>query len=349
MRPETAITSEGRIVDLRAREAPESGSLPKLIIQIPCFNEEATIAATLADLPRTLPGVASIEWLIINDGSTDATIGVARAAGADHILDLPVNQGLANAFRAGLQKCLELGADIIVNTDADNQYNAADIPALIAPILERRAQFVVGDRPITDIEHFSRLKKLLQRLGSRVVQIVSGTSVNDAPSGFRAISREAALRINIFNRYTYTLESLIQAGSSGIRVESVPISHPRETRPSRLMRSMTDYVRRSGGAILYAFLIYRPGRTFFLLGLPPALLGSAIMLRWLWLFAQGTERSHVPSLIAAAILLLGAALLWMLGMIGELLAINRRLLQDIQRRLRTAEADRAQEAERQER
>jgi glycosyltransferase involved in cell wall biosynthesis len=346
VRPESAAPPKGEVVDLRAPEAPVPARLPKLIIQIPCFNEEGTIAATLADLPRELPGVGSIEWLIVNDGSSDGTIAAALAAGADHILDLPVNQGLANAFMAGLQRCTELGADIIVNTDADNQYNAADIPALIAPILERRAQFVVGDRPITDVEHFSRLKKILQRLGSRVVRIVSGTSVNDAPSGFRAISREAALRINVFNRYTYTLESLIQAGSSGIRVASVPISHPRETRPSRLMRSMSDYVRRSAGAILYAFLIYRPGRTFFLLGLPPALLGSAILLRWLWLFAQGTERSHVPSLIAAAILLLGAALLWMLGLVGELLAINRRLLQDIQRRLRTAEADRAQDAAR---
>ncbi len=336
MPPETIFPLTERPV----RPAGSGARRPvKLIIQIPCYNEEETIAETLADLPRTLPGIDTIEWLIINDGSRDRTVEVARAAGADHIIDLPVNKGLANGFMAGLQRAVELGADIIVNTDADNQYNAADIPALIAPILERRAQFVVGDRPISDVEHFSWLKKQLQLLGSKVVQVVSGTNVQDAPSGFRAISREAALRINVFDSYSYTMESIIQAGLSGIRIVSIPISSPRETRPSRLVRSIGNYVKRSMAAILRAFLIYKPGKTFFLLGAPPALMGVALMLRWLLLYFQGTERAHVPSLIAASMLIGLAGLLWMLGLIGELLSINRRLLQDIQYRLRRAAAE----------
>lgn len=311
-----------------------AGMGPKLIIQIPCYNEEATIGETLACLPRSLPGIGTIEWLIVNDGSQDGTVAAARAAGVDHVVDLPVNQGLAAAFMAGLQRCLELGADIIVNTDADNQYPAQDIPLLLAPILERRAQFVIGDRPIRDVEHFSWLKRQLQGLGSRVVRFASRTRVGDAPSGFRALSREAAMRIHIFDGYTYTLESIIQAGQSGIRIVSVPISDARETRPSRLMRSTSNYVMRSMATILRTFLVYRPGRSFFLLGLPPAVIGALLMLRWLVLYLAGTDRAHVPSLIAAAVLLIMAFLLWLMGLIGELLAINRRLLQDIQYELR---------------
>lgn len=306
----------------------------KLIIQIPCFNEEATLAQALADLPRAVPGIDRVEWLVINDGSTDATLEVARAAGVDHIVDLPVNMGLAHAFSAGLARAVSEGADIIVNTDADNQYNAADIPLLIAPILERRAQFVIGDRPIATIAHFSRAKRLLERLGSRVVRLVSGASINDAPSGFRALSREAALRINVFDSYTYTLESIIQAGLTNIRIVSVPIRVNGETRPSRLVRSVGDYVRRSVLTIARAFFVYAPGRTFFLMGLPLALAGAVLALRWLVLFLGGTERAHVPSLVAGAVLLIVAALLWVAGLIGELFAINRRLLQDIQYMLR---------------
>ncbi|OYW46181.1 MAG: glycosyl transferase [Sphingomonadales bacterium 32-68-7] len=308
--------------------------MPKLIIQVPCYNEEATIGETLGCLPRTLPGIGTIEWLVINDGSQDGTVAAARAAGVDHVLDLPVNQGLAGAFMAGLERCLELGADIIVNTDADNQYPAQDIPLLLAPILARRAQFVIGDRPIRNVEHFSWLKRQLQGLGSKVVRFASRTQVGDAPSGFRALSREAAMRIHIFDGYTYTLESIIQAGQSGIRIVSVPISDARETRPSRLMRSTSNYVMRSMATILRTFLVYRPGRSFFLLGLPPAVIGALLMLRWLALYLAGTDRAHVPSLIAAAVLLIMAFLLWLMGLIGELLAINRRLLQDIQYELR---------------
>lgn len=311
----------------------------KLIIQIPCYNEEETLAETLAHLPRTVPGVDVVEWLIINDGSRDRTVEVALANGVDHIVDLPVNKGLAHGFVAGLQRALAEGADIIVNTDADNQYNAADIDKLIKPILDREAEFVVGDRPIPEIEHFSRTKRFLQRFGSKVVKIVSRTSINDAPSGFRAISRDAALRINVFDNYTYTLESIIQAGLSDFRVVSVPIRVNGETRPSRLVKSIGDYVRRSITSILKAFFVYKPGKTFFLLGLLPALLGTFLMARWLVLFFGGTDRAHVPSLVAAAVLLISALLMWVAGLLGELFAINRRLLQDIQYMQRKELAD----------
>jgi len=341
MRHDQIDLAQTRVLSFRFAEPDRQFGPVKLIIQIPCFNEEQTIATTLADLPRSLPGVDIVEWLIVNDGSMDQTVDVARAAGADHVLDLPVHKGLATAFMAGLQRCLELGADIIVTTDADNQYDARDMPRLIAPILQRRAQFVIGDRPISDVEHFSMLKRGLQHTGSKVVQLVSGTEVRDAPSGFRAISREAALRINIFDNYTYTLESIIQAGLSGIKIVSVPISAPRETRPSRLMKSMAGYVIRSAGTVLRAFLVYKPGRSFLLLGLAPAIVGLALSLRWLWLYSEGTDRAHVPSLVAAAVLLITAVLMWVMGLLGELLAINRRLLQDVQYRLRKSEVETA--------
>jgi glycosyltransferase involved in cell wall biosynthesis len=302
----------------------------KVIIQIPCYNEEETLAETLAQLPRTLPGVDTVEWLVINDGSRDRTVDVALACGVDHIVDLPVNKGLAHGFIAGLQRALAEGADIVVNTDADNQYDARDIGKLIQPILDREAEFVIGDRPIPDIAHFSRTKRFLQRFGSRVVQIVSRTRVNDAPSGFRALSREVALRINVFDNYTYTLESIIQAGLSDFRITSVPIRVNGETRPSRLVKSIRDYVRRSMSSILKAFFVYKPGKTFFLLGLLPFLVGTFLMGRWLFLYFGGTDRAHVPSLVAAAVLLISALLMWVAGLLGELFAINRRLLQDIQ-------------------
>jgi glycosyltransferase involved in cell wall biosynthesis len=311
----------------------------KLIIQIPCYNEEEHLAEALACLPRQLPGVDVVEWLVVNDGSRDGTVEVALANGVDHIVDLPVNMGLAHAFMAGIQRALAEGADIIVNTDADNQYSADDIPKLIEPILERRAQFVIGDRPILDIEHFSRTKRFLQRFGSRVVQIVSRTKINDAPSGFRALHREVALRINVFDNYTYTLESIIQAGLSDFRIVSVPIRVNGETRPSRLVKSIGDYVRRSISSIVKAFFVYKPGKTFFLLGLPPALLGTFLTARWFLLYVGGSERTHVPSLVAAAVLLIGALLFWVAGLLGELFAINRRLLQDIQYMLRKSGAN----------
>mgnify|MGYP003109987216 FL=1 len=311
----------------------------KLIIQIPCYNEEETLGEALSDLPREVPGIDVVEWLIINDGSTDRTVEVAKAYGVDHIVDLPVNMGLAHGFMAGVQRGLAEGADIIINTDADNQYDASDIPQLVEPILKGQAQYVIGARPITDIEHFSSTKRFLQKLGSRVVQIVSGTDIADAPSGFRALSREVGLRINVFDSYTYTLESIIQAGLSDFKIISVPVGVNGETRPSRLVRSIRDYVRRSMMSILRSFFVYKPGKTFFLLSLLPAVLGTGLMIRWLVLFFMGTERAHVPSLVVAAVLLIAALIFWVAGLLGELLAINRRLLQDLQYMKRKELAD----------
>ncbi|WP_152047154.1 glycosyltransferase family 2 protein [Aureimonas psammosilenae] len=309
----------------------------KLIIQIPCLNEEGTLAETLSHLPRQVEGFDTVEWLVVNDGSTDRTVAVAKECGVDHVLDFPINRGLARAFTAGLEQALELGADVIVNTDADNQYNAEDIPKLVRPILEGRAQFVIGARPIVEIEHFSGVKKLLQRLGSWVVRFTSGAAVADAPSGFRAMSREAALRLNIFDSYTYTLESIIQAGRSGVRIASVPIRVNGETRPSRLVRSIRRYVMRSSISILRSMFVYRPGQTFLVLSLAPFALGALLCLRWLVFYFEGAERAHVPSLIAAAVLLILAFLCWLCALLGELNRINRRLLEDTQYRLKRAQ------------
>ena len=234
----------------------------KLVIQIPCYNEAATLGTTLRELPRTVPGVDRVEWLVIDDGSTDATVAVAREHGVDHIVRLPVNRGLARAFMAGLEAALRVGADIIVNTDADNQYCAADIPALVAPVVAGRADMVIGARPIGDIAHFSPAKKLLQRIGSRVVQLASNTRVPDAPSGFRAFSLAAATQLNVFSSYTYTLETIIQAGQKGLVVDSVPVRVNADLRPSRLVRSVPQYLWRSGLTIGHIFLIYRPFRFF---------------------------------------------------------------------------------------
>ncbi|MGY6550679.1 MAG: glycosyltransferase family 2 protein [Erythrobacter sp.] len=306
----------------------------KLVIQIPCLNEEESLPETLAAMPRVIDGVDVVEIQIINDGSTDRTVEVARANGADHIVDLPVNKGLSHAFMAGLEHALAKGADIIVNIDADNQYNADDIPALITPILERRAEFVVGDRPISTIAHFSRSKRLLQLLGSAVVRMASETQVRDAPSGFRAISRDAALRLNSFDSYTYTLETIVQSGLSGIRIVSVPIGVNGETRPSRLIRSIPQYIWRSSRSILRTALVYAPGKFLFRLSLPLLVAGLILIARWLWLTIDGSPRAHVPSLLAAAGLLLTTVMLWVAAITGEQMAINRRLLQDIQYRLR---------------
>lgn len=306
----------------------------RLIIQIPCLNEEDTLPETLAAMPRVIEGVDIVEIQIINDGSTDRTVEVARAHGADYIVDLPVNKGLSNAFMAGLEHALAKGADIIVNIDADNQYNANDIPQLIAPIVERRAEFVVGDRPIATIEHFSYAKRVLQLLGSAVVRMASQTQVRDAPSGFRAISRDAALRLNSFDSYTYTLETIVQSGLSGIRIISVPIGVNGETRPSRLIRSIPQYIWRSSKSILRTALVYAPGRFLFRLSLPLLVVGLFLIARWLWLTMDGSPRAHVPSLVAAAGLLLTTVALWVAAIVGEQMAINRRLLQDIQYRLR---------------
>jgi glycosyltransferase involved in cell wall biosynthesis len=309
----------------------------KLIIQIPCLNEEASLPTTLAALPRTLPGIDRVEWLIVDDGSTDRTVEVARAHGVDHVVRFGTNQGLARAFMAGLEGAIRAGADIIVNTDADNQYDAADIPKLIEPILSGRAEMVIGARPIDEITHFSPFKKLLQKIGSWVVRKASGTTIPDSPSGFRAFSRNAALQLNVFSRYTYTLETIIQAGMKGIPITWVPIRTNADLRPSRLVKGIADYVRRSVFTILRIFLLYRPLRSFFWVGTAFITPGFFLLVRWLVFYLQGSTRVRAPSLILAAILVLIGFQTWTLGFVADLLAANRRLLEENQLRLRRLE------------
>ena len=313
----------------------------KVIIQIPCYNEEGTLGLTLSQLPRCLPHVDEVEWLIINDGSRDRTVEVAQASGVDHIINFQHNQGLAKGFMAGIEASLKAGADIIVNTDADNQYCAEDIPKLIQPILDGRAEMVIGARPIKEIKDFSPIKKFLQNLGSLVVRIASKTDIPDAPSGFRAISREAALRLNVFNEYTYTLETIIQAGQRGMKITHVPIRTNGYLRPSRLVKSISAYVQRSIITIIRIFMAYRPLQFFMMLGSIPFSLGFLLCMRWLLLFwgilGDNPAKPRVPSLILAAILILVGVQLWIFGLVADLMAVNRKLLEDIQLRLRRSE------------
>ena len=314
--------------------------MTKLIIQIPCYNEEQTLAIALAALPRSLPGIDCIEWLIIDDGSHDRTVDVARTCGVDHIVRHPSNLGLARAFMTGLDAALKAGADIIVNTDADNQYEAADIPLLLEPILRHRAELVIGARPIAAIDHFSPVKKLLQKFGSWVVRCLSGTDVDDAPSGFRAISRAAAIRLVVFNRYTYTLETIIQAGRQGIAIASVPIRTNEDLRPSRLVKSIRSYVQRSLQTILRISVIYSPGRFFVALAAVAGLAGVFFLVRFGWFFLHGMEDSHVPSVVIG-LAGMGTALgLAIVGVLADLLAINRKLMEDVRRRLIELSLDR---------
>ena len=317
----------------------------KVIIQIPCYNEEEVLGATLAALPRQLPGVDVVERLVIDDGSTDRTVEVARANGVDHIVRLTTHQGLARGFVAGLEACVRCGADVIVNTDADNQYRAEYIAHLVEPILAGRAEIVVGARPIDQIEDFSATKKLLQKLGSWAVRYASGANIPDAPSGFRAISRDAALRLHVFGRYTYTLETVIQAGQKNLAIVSVPVLTNRATRPSRLVKSVANYVRRSMFTIFRLFLLYRPLRFFLFLGTIPFVAGLALIVRWLLLFfLVDSTRARAPSLIVAAVLVLIGVQLWTFGLIADLLAANRKLLEDVQYRIRRFEVGTGQAA-----
>lgn len=309
--------------------------MTKLIIQIPCYNEELTLGTTLSALPRHIPGIDQIEWLIVNDGSRDRTVEVAKEYGVDHIVSFSTNQGLAKAFMAGLEASLRAGADIIVNTDADNQYCADDIPKLVQPILLGQAEMVIGARPIWQTRHFSFFKKLLQNFGSSMVRLASNTDVPDAPSGFRAISREAAMQLNVFNNYTYTLETIIQAGQKGMAVASVPIRTNPNLRRSRLVKSIPSYVMRSSFTILRIFMLYKPLRFFTILGTIPVTLGGLLGLRWLLLFLfVDPTRSRAPSLILAAVLVLIGFQLWMFGLVADLMAANRRLLEETRLRLR---------------
>lgn len=300
-----------------------------LIIQVPCFNEETVLPEALAALPRDIPGFDRVEVLVIDDGSTDRTAEVARANGADHVLQLGHNQGLARAFLAGLDRALDLGADVIVNTDADNQYDASCIPELVRPIQEQRADIVIGARPIESIAHFSPTKRLLQRLGSAVVRSLSGTSIQDAPSGFRAMTRDAATRLNVFNSYTYTLETIVQAGRSNLRIENVPVRINGPTRPSRLMKSTFQYIRVSVLTLLWVYLIYQPTRIFNALGIAFLIPAIALAIRYLILAAMGHGAGHVQSVIASGVLGICGVFMLAIGVVAHLLAINRRLLEQI--------------------
>ncbi|HEX2070314.1 MAG TPA: glycosyltransferase family 2 protein [Thermoleophilaceae bacterium] len=309
----------------------------KLIIQIPCFNEAEQLPATLADLPRAVPGVDEVEWLIIDDGSTDATVEVARAHGVDHVVRLTNNKGLAAGFQAGLDACLKLGADLIVNTDADNQYHGGDIPKLVEPILAGRADMVVGDRETDSIEHFSPLKKRLQRLGSAVVRRASGTTVPDTTSGFRAYNREAALQMQVISKFTYTLETIIQAGKVLVAVDHVPIRTNEKTRESRLFPSMSQYVRRNAVAIFRVYTLYEPLRVFLIAAGVVAVPAAVIWARFLWFFFNGEGNGHVQSLILGSTLLIIAVQFVALGVIADILAASRTLQQRTLERVRRVE------------
>lgn len=306
----------------------------KLIIQIPCFNEAQTLSVTLSALPRTVPGFDSVEWLIIDDGSQDDTAEVAKAHGVDHVVRHTGNKGLARAFMTGLDACLSLGADVIVNTDADNQYNADDIPVLTQPILQHRAELVIGARPIATIEHFSPVKKLLQKLGSWVVRVASKTDISDAPSGFRAMSRAAAQRLMVFSDDTYTLETIIQAGQKNMATTSVPIRVNEDLRPSRLVKSIPSYIKRSIITIVRIFIIYRPFSFFGTIGAVLFGAGFLIGLRFLWKYLGGEGEGHVQSLILASVLLGMGFQTLLIAFVTDLLSANRKLLEDI--RFKTA-------------
>ena len=305
----------------------------KLIIQIPCHNEAQTLPETVRALPDSIPGIESIEILVIDNASTDGTAQVARKLGVDHVIHVH-ERGLAAAFTAGIEACLEHRADIIVNTDADNQYNAADIQALVAPILAGRAGLVIGDRGVGTLPEFSPLKRVLQRMGSWVVSRAAGIHTPDATSGFRALSREAALRTMVLSRYSYTLETLIQAGASQIPTEFVPIRTNPPTRPSRLMRSIPEYLAHSTVTILRAYTMYKSLRVFTIIG--GLLLGSGTLvgLRYLYFWTIGEGSGHIQSVILAAVLLIVGFQVLLIGLVADLISSNRRILEEINYRLR---------------
>jgi len=311
----------------------------KLIIQIPCLNEEETLPVTINDLPKEIEGVDEIEYLIINDGSSDRTIEVARECGVHHIVHFKTNKGLALAFTAGLDACLKLGADIIVNTDADNQYCGADIEKLIKPILDNKLDIVIGERPIMDTAHFSPVKKFFQRFGSWIIRIMSHTTIPDAPSGFRAYSRDAALRINVVSEYTYTIETIIQAGMKKISMGSVPIRTNGVLRPSRLFSSMFTYIKRSGITILRATMMYKPLKFFITCGTVVFLGGVALGLRFIYFAITVSSAGHIQSLLLAAVLMILGFLTCVLGLLADIIAANRKLLEEIQYRVRKIDTE----------
>ena len=309
----------------------------KLIIQIPCLNEAKTLEVALNDLPKHIDGIDEIEYLIINDGSTDNTVEVAKNWGVNYIVNFVNNKGLARGFIAGLDACIRNGADIIVNTDADNQYRGADIEKLIQPILQGKAEIVIGERPIDDTDDFSPLKKKLQHLGSYVVRKASATDIPDAPSGFRAFTREAAMRLNVINNYTYTLETIVQAGRNQMAITSVPISTNPELRKSRLFHSMGGYIKKSVLTIIRAFMMYKPLVFFTVVGAVPFLIGIALMVRFLIFFFNGAGMGHIQSLVFASTLMMIGFMTFIMGLQADIIAANRKLLEDIQFRLRRME------------
>jgi glycosyltransferase involved in cell wall biosynthesis len=309
----------------------------KLIVQIPAFNEEATIAQTLRDIPKKIDGITAIETVVIDDGSSDNTADAARKAGATHVVQLKTHRGLASAFLAGINAALRLGADIIVNTDADNQYAGADIPKLIAPIVRGSADVVIGDREVSKSPHMSGFKRLLQRLGSRTVGLASGIRVGDVTSGFRAFSRDAAMQINVFNPFTYTLETIIQAGNRNLGVQSVPVRTNAPTRPSRLYRGLGTYLRKSIATIFRIYTIYKPLKTFFAIGALLMLAGSALGIRFLWDFAHGDRGGHIQSLILAAVFLIIGFQTLLIALVADLISVNRRLSEEVLVRMKRME------------
>ena len=311
----------------------------KLIIQIPCLNEELTLPETLKDLPRSIDGISDIEVLVIDDGSSDRTAEVAKEHGVQHILSLTNNKGLAKAFIYGINHALHLGADIIVNTDADNQYFGGDIEKLIRPILEKRADIVIGNRQVETIRHFSSIKILLQKLGSWTVRQLSGTTIPDATSGFRAYSKEAALQMNVISDFTYTVETIISAGNKNLAIEHTPVRTNKKLRESRLFPSMQVYLRRTLVTMLKVYSMYRPLKLFTIAGGTIFLIGFAIGCRYLFFFFQGQTEGHIQSLILSAITLIVGFQIIMMGIAAELIAVNRQLLEDIQLRVKKKEVE----------
>ena len=311
----------------------------KLIIQIPCYNEAETLEVALNDLPKQIDGIDEIEYLIINDGSKDNTVEVAKNWGVHYVVNFKCNKGLAKGFMAGLDACLRQGADIIVNTDADNQYCGADIEKLVRPILDGKADIVIGERPIDDTEHFSPLKKKLQHIGSWTVRVASKTDVPDAPSGFRAYSRQAALKMNVVNEYTYTLETIVQAGRNKMAITSVPIRTNPELRKSRLFNSMFGYIKKSMLTIIRAFMMYNQLRFFTIIGSVIFLIVLILVIRFMVFVFMGESGGHIQSLILASTLLLLGFQTFISGLQADLIASNRKLLEDIQERVRRLDYD----------
>jgi len=317
----------------------------KLIIQIPCYNEAETLAIALGALPRKVEGFDTVEWLIINDGSTDDTVKVAQECGVDYIVNFKRNQGLAKGFMAGIKESLKQGADVIVNTDADNQYEAQDIPKLTQPILDHKAEYVIGARPISQTEHFSPAKKFLQKLGSWVVRKASKTDIPDAPSGFRAISRECAMQLNVYNDYTYTLETIIQAGQKNMAITSVPIRTNEDLRPSRLLSSIPNYIKKSVVTIIRIFVVYRPFRFFMTIAAVLFGLGFLLGLRYLYFHITEDTGGHIQSVILAGVLLGMGFQTGLIAFVADLLSVNRKLIEDVQYHQRIIEIEKAKESQ----